>query len=395
MSADRPPISVLFTAFEPSGDDHASSVIAALRHAHPDIAVYAWGGPKMERAGATLVERTGEDAVMGLPGIQKIREHGRINDRVEAWIAAHRPTVHVPVDSPAANFPICKVAKSLGCKVVHLVAPQIWAWGRWRIHKLRRRTDLVLCLLPFEEAFFQKRRVPARFVGHPLFDRPLDEADLDRRAGAFGGGSPRLALMPGSRPAEIAKSFPLLLAAYRELKAEFPGTTGVVAATTPAVAARLDEEARAAGGWPEGLRVAAGDADAVIRWCDLALVKSGTVTLQIARQRRPMVAFYKSNPVLYHAVARWIVATKFFTLPNVLALREIVPEFVPHFGDHRPIVEAARSLIADPSRAQTQREELKRITELFADRNAAEAAADAIAHVARGTLTSPATSRAR
>src|SRR4029077_19745467 len=131
------------------------------------------------RAGATLVERTGDDAVMGVPALKKIREHTRINERIDAWMRQHRPGVHIPVDSPGANFPICKIAKGHGIKVVHLVAPQIWAWGRWRIGKLRRRTDMVLCLLPFEESFFRTRHVPARFIAHPLFDAPISEAELD------------------------------------------------------------------------------------------------------------------------------------------------------------------------------------------------------------------------
>ena len=108
MAPETPtsPRPILFTAFEPSGDDHASAVVAELKRRHPDQPVYAWGGPKMERAGAILVERTGDDAVMGMPGLQKIREQGRINERIEAWMLQHRPIVHVPVDSPAANFPI-------------------------------------------------------------------------------------------------------------------------------------------------------------------------------------------------------------------------------------------------------------------------------------------------
>lgn len=373
---------ILFTAFEPSGDDHAAPVVAELRRRHPALRIAAWGGAKMERAGAEIVERTGDDAVMGLPGLAKIREHGRINDRVEAWMAANRPTVHVPVDSPAANFPICRVSRARGVKVVHLVAPQIWAWGRWRIHKLRRLTDMVLCLLPFEEGFFQKRDVPARFIGHPLFDEMPDLASLDQRAAAFGEGSPRLALMPGSRPSELRKSFPLLLEAFRQLRRAYPGAAGVVAATKPAVADELRRAAAAMGGWPEGLRLASGDTDAVIRWCDLALVKSGTITLQIARQNKPMVVFYKSSRLLYYLLGKWIVSTKYFTLPNVLAHREIVPELVPHFGGEAEIVEAARALIDAPERARTQQEELARVVELFRGRNAAAAAADAIEEMA-------------
>lgn len=344
--------------------------------------MFAWGGPKMEAAGATIVERTGQDAVMGMPGLSKIREHARINERVERWIEANRPDVLVPVDSPAANFPICRIAKSRGVRVVHLIAPQIWAWGRWRIGKLRRRTDLVLCVLPFEEPFFRKRGVPARFVGHPLFDRPLDTEALDRGASRYGAGSPKLALMPGSRPSEIDRSFPLLLSAYRELRAAYPEAAGVVAATNAGVARLLEERAPSLGGLPEGLRIAHADTDAIIRWCDLALVKSGTITLQIARQRRPMVVFYKSNRLPYYLVGKWVVTTKFFTLPNVLAHREIVPEFVPHFGDHRPIVAAARHLLDRPEAAAQQVEELSRLAELYRGRNAAEAAAEAIAEVA-------------
>jgi lipid-A-disaccharide synthase len=373
---------ILFTAFEPSGDDHASAVIAELRRRHPGLPIYAWGGPRMERAGAQIVERTGDDAVMGMPGLKKIREHGRINDRVGSWMEAHRPAVHVPVDSPAANFPICKISKGLGIKVVHLVAPQIWAWGRWRIHKLRRLTDLVLCLLPFEEAFFQKRGVRARFIGHPLFDAIPAGAELDDGAGRFPEGSPRLALMPGSRPAELRKSFPLLLDAFRRLKAAYPAAAGVVAATKPSVADQLRCDAARLGGWPEGLQVAAGDTDSVIRWCDLALVKSGTITLQIARQNKPMVVFYKSSRLLYYTFGKWIVATKFFTLPNVLAHREIVPELVPHFGDAGDVVRVARELLESPVKIQQQRDELSRIVELFRGRNAASAAADAIEEMA-------------
>jgi lipid-A-disaccharide synthase len=378
-SPSRP---VLFTAFEPSGDDHASAVIAELRARCPALPIYAWGGPKMAAAGAMLVERTGDDAVMGMPGLQKIREHSRINERVQAWMREHRPLVHVPVDSPAANFPICKMAKKLGIKVVHLVAPQIWAWGRWRIGKLRRRTDLVLCLLPFEERFFQKRNVPARFIGHPLFDAMPGEAELDLKASRYPSGSPKLALMPGSRPSELEKSFPVQLAAFRELRKRYPSLAGVVAATTPRVEAQLKERASGLGGWPEGLHIASGDTDGIIRWCDVALVKSGTITLQIARQIRPMVAFYRSNPVPYYLVGKWVVSTKYFTLPNVLAHREVVPEFVPHFGGHEPLVEAVRRLIDDPPTMESQREELRRIVDQFKGRNAASAAAQAIAEMA-------------
>lgn len=373
--------SVLFTAFEPSGDDHAAAVIAELRRRHPRLPMFAWGGRNMARAGATIIEHTGDDAVMGMPGIQKILEHKRINQRIGAWLGEHKVALHVPVDSPAANTPICEIAKRRGVRVVHLVAPQIWAWGRWRIGKLRRLTDLVLCMLPFETAFFAKRRVPARFIGHFLFDKALDTEALDRRAAALAEGPVRLALMPGSRPDELKCHFPTLLGAFRMLKHKHPDAVGAVAATSDAVGDSLRKMAAEHGGWPDGLGIVVRDTDAVIRWCTLALVKSGTVTLQVAKQRRPMVVFYqKTNPGFFF-IAQFLVATKVFSLPNVLAGRRIVPELIPHFGGPRPLVRAAEKLISDPTQAKRQLDDLDSVLATFANVNAAARAADAIEEV--------------
>lgn len=376
---DRPATGgVLFTAFEPSGDEHASAVIEELKRRHPALPIYAWGGAKMELAGASLVERTGDDAVMGMPGLSKIMRHKRINQRIDAWLREHPVALHVPVDSPAANTPICEIARGHGLRVVHLVAPQIWAWGRWRIHKLRRLTDLVLCVLPFEVAFFERRRVPARFIGHFLFDHPPDDASLRVSAAGFPAGSPKVAIMPGSRPGELERHWPVFLEVFRAIRAKHPGATGLVAATSPGVAEFLRTGAERYGGMPDGLGIVADQTDAVIHWCDLSLVKSGTVTLQVARQRRPMVVFYsRTNPVLF-MIARVLLSTRLFSLPNVLARRPIVPEFVQHFGGAAPIVEAALELIENPEARARQATDIDEVLGAFRGFDAASLAADAI-----------------
>jgi lipid-A-disaccharide synthase len=377
---------ILFTSFEPSGDDHASAVIAELRRRRPSLPMYAWGGPKMERAGATIVARTGQNAVMGVPGVGKIVEHMRINRAVKRWLAEHPVALHVPVDSPAANFPICRLAKASGARVVHLVAPQVWAWAEWRVNKLRRLTDLVLCLLPFEEQWFSMRGVKARFVGHPLFDEPLDYAAIDARiaragwdTGAAAGAKPRLALMPGSRPAEWARCFPLLLDMFNRLRADFPDTAAVVAATRPDVADSLRRLAGERGGWPAGMHIAVGDTDAVVRWCDFAVVVSGTVTLQVAKQLKPMVTFYRPGKLMYHTLGRWLVSTELFTLPNLTAGSKIVPELIPYFdNDGEALAIEVIKLMRRPGYADDQRAGLARVVKLFEGRNAAVAAADEI-----------------
>ena len=373
---------ILFTGFEPSGDDHAAAVVAELRRRHPKVRVCAWGGPNMARAGAEVIEETGQNSVVGLPGPRTILAQRATNKRIEQWMDANRVDVHVPVDAPAANFPICAAAKARGAKVVHLVAPQVWAWGGWRIAKLRRLTDFVCCLLPFEEQFFADRGVPARFVGHPLFDEVLDEAELDAAAKRWPSESPRLALMPGSRSGEIKKNAPLLFESFRALNAAYPRATGVVAAAHDRAADMLREIGRSMGGWPDRLRLAVGETDAVIRWSELNLVVSGTVTLQIARQRRPMVIVYKSSKLLYNLLGRWLVQTDHFTLPNLVADRRIVPEFVPHFEDHAAFTEAAKELLGSEAKMNQQRAELDAIVQRFAGYTAAQSAAEAIADVA-------------
>lgn len=373
---------LLFTAFEPSGDDHASTVIAELRKRHPEVPIYAWGGPKMEKAGATIVERTGHDAVMGIPGLGKIVEHLKVNRRIQRFVRSRPLLAHIPVDSPAANTPIARMAKAEGVKVVNLVAPQFWAWGPWRADRLRRISDMVLCILPFEEPWFRQRQIPARYVGHMLFDRTLSPTLLDRQCEKFDQGTPRVALMPGSRPKEIDRSWGVLLNAYRQMEKQIPGIRGMVAATTPEVADDLRARAERMGGWPKSLDIVSGQTDAVIHWCDLALVVSGTVTLQIARHVKPMIIFYRISRVLFTLIGSWLLRAPFFTLPNLIAGRKIVPEHVPYFGDGSDIAREAVALLQNPAAMEAQRRELALIVTRFRGLCASEGAADAIEEIA-------------
>jgi len=374
---------ILFTAFEPSGDDHASIVIAELKARYPDLRIVAWGGRKMEAAGAEVIERTGDSAVMGMPGLDKIREHRQMNVRIAEWAQENPVAVHVPVDSPAANFPVCAIMKSHGTRVVHMVAPQLWAWAPWRIRKLRRLTDHVMCVLPFEEEWFRSRGVDATFIGHPLFTKPVDEGGLDEQIRDWNTGAQQVALMPGSRPSEIKKNFPLILGAYCKLKSEHADMCGMVAVTRPEIEPVLRQLAKDHGlVWPESLGITSANTDAVVRWCSLALVVSGTVTLQIARQQRPMVIVYKIGRIGWSLFARWLIQTPFITLPNILAGREVVPELVPHFVGSEPIAERATELLEDRAAFDLQVQELKSIADRFASKNAATEAADIIARYA-------------
>jgi lipid-A-disaccharide synthase len=386
---------LLFTAFEPSGDEHASRVIRELRRRHPDPAllrIVAWGGPKMAAAGAELIERTIDEGVMGIPGLARIREHLKVLGRIDQWMAeaiAQRGPgaprmVHVPVDSPGANDSICDLSRKHGLGVVHLVAPQVWAWGRWRVAKLRRRTDLLLCLFDFEIRFFSRRGIPARFIGHPFFDHPIDPVALDAKAADFPRGEPKIALFPGSRPEELRKHFLLTLGAFRELKSMWAGAAGVVAATNPEaerVMRELAASERDQRGWPDDLRIVVGESEAVIRWCDLAIVKSGTTTLQVARQHKPMVVFYRKGGRIFNILVRAVLATKQLALPNILARRTIVPELMPYFGGPARLVAEAAKLLRSPEAMERQRADLRQVVAPMSSGNASARAADALEEV--------------
>jgi len=337
----------------------------------------------MESTGAHIIKKTGDDAVMGLPGLAKIKEHQRINASIERWLEDHPIRVHIPVDSPAANFPVCKLTKASGARVVHMVAPQLWAWAPWRIRKLRRLTDHVMCVLPFEEAWFKSRGVEATFIGHPLFDEALDTDQLDDQISGWARGKQNIALMPGSRPGEIRKNFPLLLGAYIKLAQEHPEMRGLVAATRKEIEPilrKISHDARLP--WPESLEITHSNTDAVVRWCDLAIVVSGTVTLQIAKQKRPMVIVYKLDRVLWTLVARWLIQTKFITLPNLIAGREIVPELVPHFGGSDPIADRVVELLEDQDAFSRQVQVLGDLAKVYDANNASQNAAKIIARYA-------------
>lgn len=342
----------------------------------------------MEAAGAEMVERTADDGAMGLGALSKAMTVRGTISRLKRWFRQYRVIGHVPVDSPAANFPIAKVMHAGGARVIHLAAPQLWAWAPWRARKLRACTDLVLCLLPFERNWFAQRKIPARFIGHPILSRSLDDADLARRASALPRGGPRLLLLPGSRSAEVQRNIRLLHDAFVELQGRHAGATGLIVAAN-ADLARIAR--RRVPVFPTGLSMGIGGAgeageeqrlplEAAIRWCDLAIAVSGSVTLDLVRQHKPMVGVYKAG-LLSVIGAKVLLTTPHRLLPNIIAGRRIVPEFVPWAGGCGPIVNAAAELLRDSRNLAHQAEELARIAKAYEGRTPEVEAAEAINEV--------------
>jgi lipid-A-disaccharide synthase len=380
------PRTIFFAAFEPSGDLLAARLIDELKQRDPALRFTGFGGPKMRAAGAELVEVTTEHATIALGALGQVNEHRRRLRVLDEYLADHEIAALVPVDSPAANWSVCKRVRKHqpNARIVHLVCPQIWGWASWRVRRLRNLSDKVLCLLPFEPGWLDERGVPGVFVGHPVFeDAPqvLNQPVADDLPSAGGAGAVRLALMPGSRRGELEKNWPTMLDVYRRAKAEHAGLVGVVAVREADDTSALRE---IAGGsdWPSDLSVVGGRTPEVLRWSDAVLAKSGTTTLQVASLRKPMVVFYNVNPAAWHGLGRWLIASRTFALPNIVSEwldgRRVVPEFVPHFGDPEPIAEELSRLVGDASARQRQAAGLERIAEPFASVRFKDAAAEAL-----------------
>ncbi len=378
---------ILFTAFEPSGDEHAAPVIADLRRRRPDIPIWALGGPKMAAAGARLIETTTESSAMGLSALSKAAEHQRLLGVLRQWWTTHHVAVHVPTDSPAANWAICKIAKRHNAKVAHLVAPQIWAWATWRVSRLRRWSDLTLCLLPFEPQWFKPFGVRARFIGHPLFDEPMEDTEsLTWQTAGYPTGRPRIALLPGSRPGEIHRHWPIMAEAFERLRTQFPEAQAVVATPNKQTAKIIRT---ATPKMPPSIMLVDDGAETALAWADVVLTASGTATLHVARHGKPMVVIYKTSPITWHLLGRWLINTRTFTLPNLIAaggphcepMRHIVREFVPYLGDAssvKPVVEELIALLTHRDKAAKQVDALKRVVAAFDGYHAGPAAAAAI-----------------
>ncbi len=379
---------ILFTAFEPSGDHIAGALIAELKRRDPARPVFAMGGRLMRESGAELIESTTARAAMLAGAATQAREHIKRLGRLKRWLAENPIAAVVPTDSPAANWSICATVRKHqpSAKVVHLIAPQLWAWAPWRIRKLRRLTDHVLCVQPFEPKWFGDRGVTASFVGHPLYDRIPAEKSPPAE-GLPDSGGPKLALLPGSRQSEVKHNWPTMLGAYRRLHASHRDLSAVVAASD-ALRAHQIELMSPMGVLPRGMHMCSGDADAVLNWADAALVVSGTATLHAAAHGTPMVVYYNLKRYEWHLVGRWVVNTKTMSLPNLIGesmdLGRVVPELMPHFGDPDALVRAVEPLLKDGEARRKQKEAFARIRARFTEYRFEQAAADKLLEVIGG-----------
>ncbi len=348
---------ILLTAAEASGDALAAGLIQALRKRLPAARFVGIGGERMAEAGCELLGEPVGRAAMLVGSLRQLFYYAGLTRKVARAMSELRPAVHVPVDSPALNWHLARAARRRGIPVMYYVAPQVWAWAPWRTGKLRRLTDAVACILPFEPDYLRPRGVNARFVGHPVFDElpPADPPDL---AAASAKGTWRIALLPGSRRAEIQAHTPALVTVADTLRRRFPRCTLTFSALNgPAAAVIRDCAGR------DDLNLEVGRAAGLLARSDFALVASGTATLEVAHYGVPMVVFYRASRFLHRLLKGWMIRTKNLSLVNILAGARIVPELMPWSGDAEELLGRAEAMLQDLAGLQAVQGELLRLVQ--------------------------------
>ena len=370
---------------EASGDLYAGALALELRQRAPGAEIFGLGGPRFRSAGSDLIGDFNRFSVTGLTeALRVVPRSLAMLRRMVAAARERRPDVFVPIDFPDFNFRLVAAIHRLGIPVVYYVSPQLWAWRPGRMKAIQAHVDRVLVIFPFEEAIYRDAGVDVRFVGHPLVDlarsgQPRSSFLRDR---GLVPDAPTVALLPGSRPNELERTVPVMVAALSRIRACVPGVQFTVAC-----APNIED-------WQFAPLITAGEgshrpvlvhnrADDVIASADVAITASGTATVQCALHERPMVVVYRLSPLTYR-LGKPFVKVDTYAMPNLVAGRRIVPELIQDEFTADRVADEAVALLTDRPRQARTREALRRVREQLGGPGASGRAAEAILEVARG-----------
>ena len=323
MRNDRP-LTIFFSVGEPSGDVHGANLIRQLQSRCNNLEVVGYGGPKMAEAGCRLHADLTALAVMWFARvIINLHKFWDLASRADRYFRHHKPDAVVLIDYPGFNWWIARRAKAHGIPVFYYTPPQIWSWARWRVKKMRRFVDHVLCSLPFEESWFRSHGCNATFVGHPFFDevdrQPPDRQFLQSHRRREG---PLVVILPGSRTQEVKHNLRWFLAAAARVRDEVPGVRFAMAAFESHQAEYARNEV-AASGLP--IEVFVGKTPELMRLADCCMSVSGSVSIELLNHTKPTVILYRIGRTAYF-VQRYFRKVRYITLVNLLTTDELFPK---------------------------------------------------------------------
>jgi lipid-A-disaccharide synthase len=374
-------VRLLLSCGEASGDLYAGALTRELRALDPSLTIAGLGGPQFEAAGGRLIDDYRDIAVTGLTeAIAKVPRSFAALRRLVAAARAERPDALVVIDSPDFNFRLAPKIKKLDVPVVYYISPQIWAWRPRRLNTIRRFADRVLVIFPFEEAIYREGGVPVEFVGHPLVDLSEPSTTRGRFLTSHGlsASAPTVAVLPGSRPNEVSRILPDLIASAGPIRARIPDAQFVVA-RAPDLPDRLFEPVKRIA---TAIAVVEGDTDTVLASADVALTASGTATVQTALHDTPMVIVYRLSPMTYRLGKR-LVNVSTVGMVNLIAGELVVPELIQDAFTPDAVAREAISMLTDRARVARIREGLARVRAKLGGPGASRRAALAIMRVVK------------
>ena len=368
---------ILIIAGEASGDRHAADLVQKLKDILPGAKFYGIGGDAMAARGVELFYHIQQMAFLGfvevlrhLPFIKKVFRF------LEQWMKSNQPRAVILVDYPGFNLRLAKIAKKLGIPVVYYICPQLWAWGEKRVEKIRRFVDLPLVIFQFEADFYARHGIRAVFVGHPL----LDEIQLTLSEEAFrkrydlNSQNPVIALLPGSRPNEINTLLPELAEVVKRVSKRFK--TEWVLGKAPAISSDFYREMLKS--FPVRIKIVENDVHHLMRYARVAIVASGTATLETGFLGTPMIVLYRVSPLTY-LIGKKLVKIKNIALVNIVARKTIVPELIQHEVKADIITSELERYFTDEKYYKATKQKLSRIRNILGEPGAAERAAQEIA----------------
>ena len=352
-----------FIVGEASGDLHAANLIKELSEIDHEALFQGFGGDRMQKEGLKLTKHYREMAFMGfwevIKNLSAIRKNFK---KAKKELLNFETDVLVLVDYPGFNMRMASFAKKHNVKVVYYITPQIWAWKESRVHKLKRDTDLLLPILPFEQSFFAKHGVEANFVGHPLLDALKD---LDSRK--IESEKPIIALLPGSRKQEIASSLPIMM----EVAKSFENYQFIIAG-----APSITQDYYRSITKDSYIPILSNQTHALLKECKAAIVTSGTATLEAAILNVPQVVCYKTSAVSYF-LGKLLVKVKFIALVNLICDKEVVKELIQDDFNSKNLVNELHQLLNKSNKSRILKD-YEGLMNLMGDEGASKRAAQAI-----------------
>jgi lipid-A-disaccharide synthase len=376
---------IFFSAGEPSGDLHGGNLIRALRAQCPAIECVGFGGERMEAAGCRLHYPLCSLALMGfVPVFLSLHRFVRLLKQAERYFREHRPDAVILIDFPGFNWAIAKRAHELGIPVYYFVPPQIWAWARWRIKKMQRWVDHVLCSLPFEEAWYRQHGVNARYLGHPYFDelsrQRLDAAFVAEEKSRRGQ---LVALLPGSRTHEVEDNLQTIVRAAVEIHAARPDVRFLVACFKDAHAKRVDEYIREHN--LPFIQTRVGRTAEILDLARACIAVSGSVGLEMLYRGLPSVVVYYMQ-AYYVPLVGIFKKVRYISIVNLIADEEIFPELLSPRCEAKAAASHVLGWLNDPSAYRAVTDKLHALREKVAEPGACDRAASYILNSLRANL---------